>query len=98
MENASKKYSVDVVKKMIKEQQDKYSWEFVFLGSNIDAVSTAEDMGIREGNAMTYANSPSGTREAFQSVSENLSFCRRNERSDMSFKEKDYKAQKKAGV
>ena len=98
MENASKKYSVDVVKKMIKEQQDKYSWEFVFLGSNIDAVSTAEDMGIREGNAMTYANSPNGTREAFQSVSENLSFCRRNERSDMSFKEKDYKAQKKAGV
>lgn len=98
MENASQEYTVEVVKKMIQEQQDKYSWEFVFLGSNIDAIATASDMGIRYSNAMTYANTPDGTREAFKSVSENITFCRCNKNSDMSFKEKDYKAQKNAGV
>ncbi len=97
-ENASKKFSLDEVKSMIKEQQEKYSWEFVFLGSNIDAVGVATDIGIREGRAMKYANNPQGTREVFCSLSSNLASYRRGDKKNMSYEDKDLDAQKKAGV
>ena len=46
MENASKTYTLKEVKKMIKHQQSRYHWKFIFLGANIDAVKTAATMGI----------------------------------------------------
>ena len=97
-ENASKKHTLKDVKSMIKEQQEKYSWEFVFLGSNIDAVGVATDIGIRQDRAMKYANNPQGTRDAFCSLSSNLASYRRGEKVDMSYEDKDLDAQKKAGV
>lgn len=54
LENASRTYSIREVNKMIKRQQDKYGWEFLFLGANMDAVSVARSYGIREGRAATY--------------------------------------------
>lgn len=54
LENASKMYSIREVNKMIRRQQDKYGWEFLFLGANMDAVSVARSYGIREGRAATY--------------------------------------------
>jgi hypothetical protein len=98
LENASKEFTAETVKKMISEQQDKYSWEFVFLGANIDAVSTATHLGIKERNAMTYFCSPGGTQDAFLSVSSNMASFRRGDKKDMSYEEKDFKAQEKAGV
>ena len=97
-ENASQKHTLKNVKSMIEEQQEKYSWEFVFLGSNIDAVGVATDIGIQQDRAMKYANNAQGTSLAFMSVSENLSSFRRGEKHDMSYEEKDLDAQKKAGV
>ena len=97
-ENASKKHTLKDVKSMIKEQQEKYSWEFVFLGSNIDAVGVATDIGIKQSRAMKYANNPQGTRDAFCSLSSNLASYRRGEKVDMSYEDKDLDAQKKAGV
>ena len=46
MENASRKYSADEIKKMVKHEEEKYGWEFIFLAANIDAVETAESYGI----------------------------------------------------
>jgi len=97
-ENASKQHTLKDVKSMIKEQQEKYSWEFVFLGSNIDAVGVATDIGIRQDRAMKYANNPQGTRDAFCSLSSNLASYRCGEKVDMSYEDKDLDAQKKAGV
>ena len=54
MENASHKYTSDEVKKMVKRQEEEYHWEFLFLGANIDAVSTAKAYGIREERAVRY--------------------------------------------
>lgn len=54
LENASKMYSIREVNEMIRRQQDKYGWEFLFLGANMDAVSVARSYGIREGRAATY--------------------------------------------
>jgi len=97
-ENASKEFSLKKVKSMIREQQEVYSWEFVFLGANIDAVSVAADIGIRQDRAMKYANNAQGTQEAFCSLSSNLASYRRGEKADMAYEDKDFEAQKTAGV
>lgn len=45
-ENFSKEYSASRVREMIKHQQDKYSWNFVFLGADLNNVKDAIDLGI----------------------------------------------------
>lgn len=62
MENASHLYSSDCVKKMIQKEQEKYGWEFIFLGANIDAVQTAANFGIRKERAMNYHSDAKGTQ------------------------------------
>lgn len=54
MENMSREYTSACVKKMIKQQEEKYGWEFIFLAANIDAVETAESMGISQERAVNY--------------------------------------------
>ncbi len=39
LENASKQYNLDKIGEMIREQRDKYNWDFVFLGANQDAIA-----------------------------------------------------------
>ncbi len=69
MENASRYYSSDAVKKMIERQKSRYGWEFLFLGANIDAVETARKFGIAEDRAVTYCADSAGTRTNFDAVS-----------------------------
>ena len=45
-ENFSKEYSANRVREMIKHQQDKYSWNFVYLGADLNNVKDAIDLGI----------------------------------------------------
>ena len=54
MENSSRKYNAGQVKEMIRRQEEKYGWEFIFLADNIDAVETAEHIGIRKVRAANY--------------------------------------------
>ena len=61
LENASKKYSFKDVKKMIERQKEKYNWEFLFLGANIDAVEVAGSMGISRDRAANYNCDAEGT-------------------------------------
>ena len=75
MENASKIYSLDKVKKMIKNQQNKYKWEFLFLGANIDAISAAREIGIDEDHAVEYKNDSRGTTVLYQTVSDVVEEC-----------------------
>ena len=60
MENASHRYSSDEVKAMVKKEKEKYGWEFLFLGANIDAVETAAHFGIGADRAVTYKNDSRG--------------------------------------
>lgn len=71
MENASHRYTADQVRQMIKRQKEKYGWEFLFLGANIDAVQTAARYGIGEDRAVTYRADSEGTRLNY-SVLENV--------------------------
>lgn len=98
MENASHEYDAATLQEMIRHQQDKYAWEFVFLGANIDAGSVAEEIGIARDKALQYANNADGTRAAFAAVSDNLAGFRRGDRQHMAYAEEDREAQRKAGA
>ncbi|XCP84027.1 vWA domain-containing protein [Roseburia hominis] len=68
-ENSSREYSSDKVKAMIEHEKEKYGWEFVFLGANIDAVQTAEHFGISADRAANYVPDAVGTTLNFQVMS-----------------------------
>ena len=69
MENASRKYTADRVKQMIERQKEKYGWEFLFIGANIDAVETAARYGIGSDRAVNYHADGQGTQIVYESVS-----------------------------
>lgn len=68
MENASHNYSSDRVKEMIRRQEEKYGWEFIFVAANIDAVETAERIGIRRERAANYTHNKEGTKRMYDAV------------------------------
>ena len=70
MENASRKYSYDRLKTMIRRQQEKYGWEFIFLGANIDAAKEAARFGISEDRAANYHADSKGTAVVYEAVSD----------------------------
>ncbi len=70
MENASRRYSYDKVKKMVKHQQKKYGWEFIFIGANIDAYGEALQFGIRKDRAVNYVHDGVGTAVLYEGVSQ----------------------------
>ena len=70
MENASRHYTSDEVKAKVKRQQEKYGWEFLFLGANIDAVETAGRFGIREDRAANFINDSQGQALNYSEISE----------------------------
>ena len=72
MENSSVIYSYDKVRKMITRQQEKYGWEFIFLGANIDAVEAAGRIGIRGDRAARFHNDDVGIAKNFSVVSESM--------------------------
>lgn len=76
MENASCHYSSDKVKKMIERQKEKYGWEFLFLGANIDAVETAGHFGIDALHAVNYHSDAEGTRLNYKVLSDAVSGVR----------------------
>ena len=61
LENASREYSYDRVKKMVERQKEKYGWECLFLGANIDAIETAGRFGITADRAANYHSDRKGT-------------------------------------
>ena len=70
MENASRRYTYDKVKAMIERQREKYGWEFLFLGANIDAAREAARFGIRADCAADYHADSMGTEAVYESVCE----------------------------
>ena len=70
MENASREYTYDRVRKMIEHQQEKYGWEFLFLGANIDAAKEAARFGIQADRAANYHADHQGTAVVYEAVSQ----------------------------
>jgi len=70
MENASHYYTYEKIHSMIKHQQDKYGWEFIFLGANIDAVAVAKRFGIDESRAANYRCDKAGTAANYEAIND----------------------------
>ncbi len=75
-ENASREYTAERVRKQIEHQKERYDWEFIFLGANIDAVETAGRFGIRADRAVDYVPDGAGTMLNFQMMSETVASFR----------------------
>ena len=70
MENASRSYTYEKVREMIRRQEEKYGWEFLFLGANIDAAREAARFGIRQEQAVNYHADAQGTEAIYAGVNE----------------------------
>lgn len=77
LENASRKYTYDKVRTMIERQKEKYHWEFLFLGANIDAVEVAGRMGIAKERAVNYECDSAGTALNYSVLEKAVSRARR---------------------
>ena len=72
MENASREFDYKKVKAMVEHQKSKYSWEFIFLGANIDAVDVANRFGIAQNRAQTFHNDSGGIALNYETLSETV--------------------------
>jgi uncharacterized protein YegL len=98
MENASHRYTYDKLKDMIRRQKEKYSWEFIFLGANIDAAKEAARFGISEDCAANYHADRKGTAVIYEAVNEAVCCARAARPMSASWKNKvdrDYKSRKR---
>ena len=76
MENASRRYTYDKVRRMIEHEKEKYGWEFLFLGANIDAAVEAKRFGIDESMAANYHCDEEGTALNYEVISEAITSVR----------------------
>lgn len=70
LENASSEFTYDKVRELIHHQQDKYNWEFIFLGANIDAAKEANSIGISQQDAYNFEASEDGVESMYNTVCE----------------------------
>ena len=82
---------------MVKRQKEKYGWEFLFLGANIDAVETAAHFGIAGDRAVTFHNDSQGQALNYQAVSKAVSSVRAHQPLSGAWKakiEEDYRSRR----
>ena len=97
MENASRHYTYDKIHAMIKRQQEKFSWEFIFLGANIDAAAEAKRFSIDESRAANYHCDEEGTALNYEVLSDVVCAVRMGAEIDDDWKariEADFKKRK----
>lgn len=93
MENSSKEFTFRKIKDMIEHQKSKYAWDFIFLGANIDAAETAQNLGIDQDRAANFCSDSEGTMLNYKVVSEAVSNFRKGKNVEADWKkeiENDY--------
>ena len=76
MENASRRYTYKKVKAMVEHQRNKYGWEFLFLGANMDAIEVAGRFGVQANRAVNYECDSEGTQLNYDVLSKAVSRVR----------------------
>ena len=98
LENASREYNSSTVKKLIETQKEKYGWEFLFLGANIDAIETANTIGINAERAVNYKSDSIGTKKNYDTLNKVVEEVRSGKELDKNWKadiEADYNERNK---
>lgn len=78
MENASTRYRYEDVRRMIEHEKEKYGWEFLFMGANMDAVAEAARFGIHANRAVTFENDHAGQALNYQTMTSVVSCVRKS--------------------
>ena len=76
LENASREFTIQQVRSLVERQKIEYNWEFLFLGANIDAISTAEKIGIHPSRAVNYHADARGLAVNYETLSDTVSSFR----------------------
>jgi hypothetical protein len=98
-ENASQEFTAAKISEMINHQHNVYSWEFMFIGANQDAVLSAREIGIPATASLTYAANSEGMGIAYSLVAEKVAnFRLSNNKEALEFNEDDRERQRKAGA
>ena len=98
LENSSREYNSATVKKLIETQKEKYGWEFLFLGANIDAIETANTIGINAERAVNYKSDSIGTKKNYDTLNKAVEEVRSGKELDKNWKadiEADYNERNK---
>lgn len=94
MENASREFSEQQVEYMKTHQEERYGWQFSYMGCKQDAVKEAQkSLGIQGASALTYAASALGISLAFDSLGERTKSYRGNQARSMAWTEEDRRRQ-----
>lgn len=88
MENASRIYSSEKVKKMVSKKTEKNGWEFLYLAANIDAVETGAAIGIKSGRAANYKCDEMGTGMLYETVCEAVGSMRKSSKISANWADK----------
>lgn len=88
MENASREFGYGKISRMIEHQKNNYGWEFIFLGANIDAIATAERIGIGKDRATNFHADSEGTMLNYEVISETVSNMRASRPISENWKER----------
>jgi len=97
MENASIEYSQKAIKALISSKEEQ-GWEFLFVGANIDSIQAADDIGIKEENAVNYHADKKGLETMYCCLSKSVSKMRTSGAIDKNWKRKiddDFKSRNK---
>ena len=98
MENASRRYTAPQVREMIQRQKEKYGWEFLFLGANIDAVETAGQLGIEDDWSADYVCDIVGIQRSYEAIDRAVTAVRSSAPLDKHWKDavkEDFQNRKK---
>jgi uncharacterized protein YegL len=87
MENASVEFNYERVNEYIQLQKEKYGWEFIFIGANIDAIGTAKKFGIDADRAVNYRADKRGTNLNYKVMNETITELRVNKSIRADWKE-----------
>ncbi|NLP50099.1 vWA domain-containing protein [Bacillus sp. RO1] len=68
MENSSVEFTYPRVKELIRQQEEKYSWQFIFMGANIDVAKEAGSLGIQENQAFNFEATNKGVEMMYENV------------------------------
>lgn len=87
MENASREYTFPAIRQLIGQQKERYGWEFIFLGANMDAIATAVSVGIDADRAVNYKADSRGTQLNYAVMNDVVSEFRASKKISKNWKE-----------
>jgi len=91
-ENSSREHTKEQVQEMVKHQEEKYDWAFLYLGANVDAFHAAQQLGIKGQMAVAFVANAIGTRSAYVASSEAVSSYRSGGKNKLMADEKKWKS------